>query len=53
LDVEADSLHVKRIDIENLVSYIYIVRVDILSHVFSHIRNRIRADNYFSSHNEI
>jgi hypothetical protein len=29
LDVEVDRLHVKRIAIENLVSYIYIVRVDL------------------------
>jgi hypothetical protein len=28
VDVEVDSLHVKRIDIDDLVCYIYIVRVD-------------------------
>jgi hypothetical protein len=30
VDVEVDSLHVKRIAIENLVSYVYIVRVDMI-----------------------
>jgi hypothetical protein len=29
VDVEVDSLHVKRIDIDDLVGYVYIVRVDI------------------------
>jgi hypothetical protein len=28
VDVEVNSLHVKRIDIEDIVSYVYIVRVD-------------------------
>jgi hypothetical protein len=28
VDVEVDSLYVKRINIENLVGYVYIVRVD-------------------------
>jgi hypothetical protein len=28
VDDKVDSLHVKRIDIENLVCYVYIVRVD-------------------------
>jgi hypothetical protein len=28
VDVEVDSLHVKRIAIEDLVGYVYIVRVD-------------------------
>jgi hypothetical protein len=28
VDIKVDSLHVKRIVIKNLVSYIYIVRVD-------------------------
>jgi hypothetical protein len=30
VDVEVDSLHVKRIGIEDLVDYVYIVRVDSL-----------------------
>jgi hypothetical protein len=30
VDAEVDSLHVKRIDIEDLVGYVYIVRVDYL-----------------------
>jgi hypothetical protein len=28
VDAEVDSLHVKRIGIEDLVGYVYIVRVD-------------------------
>jgi hypothetical protein len=28
VDVEVDSLHIKRIAIEDLVGYVYIVRVD-------------------------
>jgi hypothetical protein len=28
VDTEVDSLHVKRIDIENLVGYVYMVRLD-------------------------
>jgi hypothetical protein len=28
VDAEVDSLHVKRISIEDLVDYVYIVRVD-------------------------
>jgi hypothetical protein len=28
IDAEMDSLHIKRIDIEDLVDYVYIVRVD-------------------------
>jgi hypothetical protein len=34
VDVEVDSLHVKRIAIENLVGYVYIVRVDSISTTF-------------------
>jgi hypothetical protein len=33
VDAEVDSLYVKRIDIENLVGHVYIVRVDIKRHV--------------------
>jgi hypothetical protein len=32
VDVEVDRLHVKRIGIENLVGYVYIVRVDKIKH---------------------
>jgi hypothetical protein len=28
MDAEMDSLHIKKIDIEDLVDYVYIVRVD-------------------------
>jgi hypothetical protein len=30
VDIEVDSLHVKRIVIEDLVGYVYIVRVDMI-----------------------
>jgi hypothetical protein len=36
VDVEVDNLHIKRITIEDLVGYVYIVRVDSL-------QNRVQA----------
>jgi hypothetical protein len=33
VDVEMDSLHVKKIGIEYLVDYVYIIRVNMLSHI--------------------
>jgi hypothetical protein len=34
VDVEVDSLHVKRIAIEDLVGYVYIVRVDYIKQLY-------------------
>jgi hypothetical protein len=36
VDTEVDSLHVKRIGIEDLVGYVYIVRVDIFFTIYNH-----------------
>jgi hypothetical protein len=30
VNVEVDTLHIKKIDIDDLVSYVYIVRLDVL-----------------------
>jgi hypothetical protein len=37
VDVNVDSLHVKRIIIEDLVDYIYIVKVDNSNNIFARI----------------
>jgi hypothetical protein len=37
LDTEVDSLHVNRISIEDLVGYVYIVRVDFLDYAFGYV----------------
>jgi hypothetical protein len=39
VDIEVDSLHIKRIAIDNLVSYVYIVRVD--KNCFSSFHNHL------------
>jgi hypothetical protein len=33
VDIEVDNLHIKRIDIEELMSYVYIVRVDLRKNI--------------------
>jgi hypothetical protein len=33
LDADVDSLHIKRIGIEDLVSYVYIVRIDLITRI--------------------
>jgi hypothetical protein len=37
LDTEVDSLHVNRISIEDLVGYVYIVRVDFLDYASGYV----------------
>jgi hypothetical protein len=47
VDVEVDSLYVKRVIIEDLKGYVYIVRVD--SHLSIHYRKTSKLHQFFLS----